>query len=64
MSDVYECIRKFPVGSPAVRMELVGDDICPDCSGPLDTGKACMVCRAEWRPLLPIRYEKMKPPRD
>ena len=40
-------VKRWPVESPAVRRALVLDNVCPDCSGDLDTGWECIECEAD-----------------
>lgn len=47
----------FPVRSPALTMEMVGMDVCPQCGGPLDTGKTCTKCASTWWAMVPARYK-------
>lgn len=34
----------FPAKSRAVRLELIKEDVCPECGGSLDTGWECNDC--------------------
>ena len=51
----------FPVRSAVLMMELAGMDVCPNCGGPLDTGKVCTRDSSSWHLMVPARL-KWAPP--
>lgn len=55
-----EVVLKFPVWSEAVRRELVGMDICPNCGGALDTGRHCMICPFDGSLMVPARLRRIR----
>lgn len=37
-------IVKWPVQSKAIRLQMIKEDVCPECGGELDTGFECNNC--------------------
>jgi len=48
--SLRETIREWPVKRPALRRQLVKQDICPQCGGELDTGWECNDCGFDAHP--------------
>lgn len=48
---IVEAVEEWPVQSPLVRRQLVRHDICPECSGDLDTGWECNRCGYDAMPI-------------
>lgn len=45
MGQAFGADLVFPVASPAVRHNLLTEDMCPDCGNDLDTGWECLDCQ-------------------
>lgn len=43
---------QFPAKTRPVRLELIKEDVCPECGGSLDTGWECNDCDFDARPEL------------
>lgn len=52
--DIRSSVKAWPVQSPAVRLTLIKQDICPQCGGELDTGWECNDCDFDARPELAV----------